>query len=174
MSQVQVVQLIYIVLPFILTGLIVPLVHIVIQKLPLAQQKNATLIVEKAVNATEQLAASNTANVTSQQKKTLALQLATTLLADAGLKIDPAVVSALIESAVWLLNSQSSALPTPVNVSVAPAPVTVVSQSAPTPAPVESAAPSAQPVNPLTSAQPFAFDISGVSSQTAKVPAVSV
>lgn len=105
MTQEQIVQLIFIVLPFILATVAIPATKFFIAKLPVEQQAHATQAVTKAVNAVEQLSTLETANLSSTEKKALAEQYAAQFLKSAGLSVDSSVIQTLIESAVFLLNA---------------------------------------------------------------------
>ena len=162
MTQEQLVQFGFIILPFVLTGVLVPLIKLIITKLPASQQAHALQYVQQAVNAVEQLATSNTANIPSASKKALAQQFATTLLKNAGFTVDAQVISTLIESAVFLLNQKTT---------VAAVPITITPrQAAPTTA-------SAQPQNASTVASTAVsssvYDVTQVTSQTGVIPTVS-
>lgn len=105
MTQENIVQLVFIILPFLLATVAIPATKFFIAKLPVEQQAHAILAVTKAVNAVEQLSASNTASMTSTAKKALAEQFATQFLKNAGLSVNSSVIQTLIESAVFLLNA---------------------------------------------------------------------
>jgi hypothetical protein len=113
MTQEQIVQLIFIILPFLLATVAIPATKFFIAKLPVEQQAHATLAVTKAVNAVEQLSTQTTSNLSSTAKKALAEQYATQFLKGMGLSVDSSVIQTLIESAVFLLNASK-----PLNVSV--------------------------------------------------------
>lgn len=113
MTQEQIVQFIFIILPFVLTGVGIPLVTWGITKLPASKQELATKYVQLAVNAVEQLAIKNTSGLTGTAKKALAEQFATTMLKNVGLSVDTQVINTLIENAVFLLNQPQSVISSP-------------------------------------------------------------
>jgi len=119
MTQEQIVQLIEIILPFILTTIVLPLIVHLISLLPTSKQKTATAKATQAVQAVEQLAQKSTATLSSDTKKSLAKSAAQDLLKAAGISLDSSVLDTLIESAVYLLNQTKAS--NPVVVPVAPA-----------------------------------------------------
>lgn len=152
MTQEQTVQLIFIILPFALTGVGVPLAMWLIAKLPVSKQSTAEKYVQLAVNAVEQLATKNTSGLTITSKKALAEQFATTMLKNVGLSVDPQVINTLIESAVFLLNA-----PRPVPTVVGPPQLLSVHN-----------VPEVTNIPVSTST----YDVSAVSSTTGMVPIV--
>lgn len=115
MTQEQTVQLIFIILPFVLATIVLPLVKWLISKLPVEKQQTATTLVYRAVQAVEQLSQNNTSNLTSDAKKALAKDFAEALLKQSGISLDEHVINTLIESAVYLLNqTTTTVISTPV------------------------------------------------------------
>ena len=155
MSQDQILNLVYIALPFLFTGIVVPAAMWLVSKLPANQQAEATTYIQHAVNAVEQVASNSTANMSSTDKKNLAVQFATVLLQGAHLNIETTIVSQLIESAVYVLNSQKTTTVQSTVTTVAAAP------------PVQAATSVATPAVTATG-----YDVSAVSSQTANMPVV--
>ena len=111
MTQEQIFQLGIIILSFILATVIAPLVKLLIAKLPASKQQAATQYVQQGVQAVEQIAATSTANLSSTDKKKLAIELVDDLLKNAGLSVDENIVSTLIESAVYVINQSKPLAP---------------------------------------------------------------
>jgi hypothetical protein len=169
MTQAQIFQLICIALPFVLGGILVPLVAHIIGNLPAAKQSKIMAQINKAVQSVEQVTTANTANATSANKKALALQFASTLLKDIGVTLDTNVLSMLIESAVYVINqTQASTISTPtVQATTTIEPTTSVQPSV-------IPMPSTQSVQaPMVRVAPSsAYDVSQFASQTGIMPTV--
>lgn len=161
MTQEQLVQFGFIILPFVLTGVLVPLIKLIITKLPASKQAHAMQYVQLAVNAVEQLATAQTADITSGTKKALAQQFATVLLKNAGFTVDAQVVSTLIESAVYVINQSKT-------IALAPIPITPTTVASAPVAPVQNVATVAS--TPVSSS---VYDVTQVTSQTGVIPTVS-
>jgi hypothetical protein len=111
MTQEQIVQLIEIILPFILTTIVLPLIVHLISLLPTSKQKTATAKATQAVQAVEQLAQKSTTTLSSDTKKSLAKSALQDILKAAGISLDSGVLDTLIESAVYLLNQTQASTP---------------------------------------------------------------
>lgn len=87
-------------MPF-LVSLAVSLFRVLVAKLPANKAAMAGQVAQIVVQAAEQIY--KAAPGSSEQKKAEALSMASTMLKDLGLKVSPATLNALIESAVHSL-----------------------------------------------------------------------
>src|SRR5450432_1222963 len=100
MTDPQILALVSAVLPFLIS-LATYMAHSLLSRLPKNRQTQLSALAADAVHAAEQLGAGQSGQV----KKQIASDLLTKLAADFGVKVNPSLISGLIEAAVYSMNA---------------------------------------------------------------------